>query len=139
MATPIEEPEELAGADVYDQMGEQVGSVKRLYGAGGESPPSWVGIDVSTGMFGRQLVLVPLARLKHEDGQVRVPYSKQHLMDAPDPDADAEQGLSEGDEERLNDYYAVARGDQPAEDNPGSYASQMPDTDGPPEPLDQAD
>jgi hypothetical protein len=137
MATPIEEPEELAGADVYDQMGEQLGSVKRLYGAGGEGAPSWVGIDVFTGMIGRQLVLVPLARLKQEDGQVRVPYTKQHLMDAPD--LDAEDGLSEKDEERLNDYYAVARGDQPAEDNPDSYSSQMPDADGPPEPLSQAD
>lgn len=137
MATPIEEPDELAGAGVYDQMGEQIGSVKRLYGAGGEGPAGWVGIDVSTGMIGRQLVLVPLARLKQEDGQVRVPYTKQHLLDAPD--LDAEDGLSEEEEERLNDYYAVARGDQPAEDNPGSYASQMPDTDEPPEPLDQAD
>lgn len=137
MAKPIEDPEELTGADVYDQMGEQIGSVKSLYGAAGEAPPSWVGVDVSTGMIGRQLVLVPLARLKHEDGQVRVPYNKQHLTDAPE--VDAEGGLSEEDEERLNDYYALARGDQPTEDNPDSYAAQMPDSDEPAEPLDEDD
>lgn len=137
MATPIEEPEELTGSDVYDQMGEKIGSVKRLYGAGGEGAPSWVGVAVRTGLIGRELVLIPLSRLKEEDGQVRVPYTKQHLLDAPDVEAD--DGLSEEDEECLNDYYAVARGDQPAEDNPDSYTSQMPESDEPPEPLEASD
>jgi len=137
MAAPIEEPEELAGEDIYDQIGEKIGSVEQLYAGGGDGPPSWVGIKISTGLFGRELVLVPLARLKQEQGQVRVPYSRQHLLDAPE--VEAEDGLSEEEAEQLSDYFAVARGDQPAEDNPDSYAAQMPDDDGPPEPLDSPD
>lgn len=134
MATPIEEPEQLTGRDLYDQVGEKVGSIDRLYAAGGEGDPSWVAVKVSTGMFGSRLTLVPLARLKEEEGQVRVPYSKQHLLDAPELEADRE--LSEEEAGELGDYYAVGRGDQPAEDNPGSYASQMPEEDGPPQPID---
>lgn len=137
MADPIEDPGELSGAEVYDQIGQQIGSIRRLLGSGGDGPPSWVGIDVSTGMLGRELVLVPLARLKQEDGQVRVPYDKQHLLEAPQ--LDSEDSLSEEMEERLNDYYAVSRGDQPAQDNPDSYASQTPDGNEPPEPIDEPD
>lgn len=129
MTAPVEEPEQLTGADVYNQVGEPLGAVRRLYGSGDDRPPSWVGVEVRTGMFGRRLVLVPLARLKQEDGQIRVPYDTQHLLDAPrvEPDGD----LSEEDVAALSDYFAVGRGDQPSQDNPGSYASQMPDPEGP--------
>jgi hypothetical protein len=137
MADPVEEPDQLTGADVYNQLGEPVGSVGRLYGSGDDRPPSWVGVQVRTGMFGGRLVLVPLARLKQEDGQIRVPYDTQHLLDAPQIDADG--GLSEEDVAALSDYFAVGRGDQPSQDNPGSYASQMPDADDPPEELARAD
>ncbi len=137
MAAPIENPEELTGKDVYDLVGAQIGSVKQLYGGGGEGRPSWVAVKVSTGMIGREVVLVPIARLKEEDGQVRIPYTKQHLLDAPE--VQSEDELSEEDVGQLSDYYAVSRGDQPAEDNPDSYASQMPDVGDAPQPLDQSD
>ena len=134
MATPIEEPDSLPGTDVYNQLGEQIGTVKQLFGSGGDGPPSWAGVAVRTGMLGRRLVLVPLARFKYEDDQVRVPYDKEHLMDAPE--VDGEDGLSEEDAASLSDYYAVGRGDRATDDNPDSYASQMPDEDDPPEPID---
>jgi hypothetical protein len=136
MATPIEEPDELSGRDVYNHVGEQLGTVEHLYGPGGDGPPSWVGVKVKTGMFGGRLVMIPLARLKEEDGQARVPYDTQHLLDAPEVDPEA--GFSEEDAAALSDYFAVGRGDQPSEDNPGSYASQMPDEDEPPELIDSA-
>ena len=137
MATPIEEPEELTGEDVYNQLGEKIGSVERLYAGGGEGDPSWVGVNVSTGLFGGKLVLIPLARLKEEDGQVRVPYDKEHLLEAPE--VEAEDGLSDEEAEQLSEYFGVNRGDQPAEDNPGSYASQMPDENEAPQPIDPPD
>ena len=137
MAAPIEEPQDLTGADVYDQMGDRIGSVQRLYAAGGEGEPSWVAVSVRTGMLGRELVLVPMARLKHEEGQVRVPYSKQHLLDAPRWEDESQ--LSEEENTRLSDYYAVGRGDQPGEDNPDSYASQMPAESGAPQPIDESE
>jgi hypothetical protein len=133
MATPIEEPEQLTGSDVHDQIGEKIGSVKQLYTSGEQGSPSWVGIEVSTGMLGGRLVLVPLARLKHEDGQVRVPYGREHLLRAPEVQAEAQ--LSAEEHAQLSDYYAVGRGDQPAEDNPDSYAAQMPEESEPPQPA----
>jgi hypothetical protein len=137
MATPIEEPNQLPGSEVYNQVGERIGTVTQLYGPGGEDPPSWVGVEVRTGMLGSQPVLIPLARLKYEDGQVRVPYDTEHLLDAPG--ADLEAGPSEEDMQALRDYFAVGRGDQPTEDNPGSYAAQMPAEEGAPQPIDTAD
>lgn len=133
MATPIEQPEELTGSDVYDQIGEKIGAVRQLYSTGDEGSPSWVGIEVSTGMLGGRLVLVPLARLKHEDGQVRVPYGRDHLLGAPEVEGDTQ--LSEEEHAQLSDHYAVGRGDQPAQDNPDSYAAQMPEESEPPEPV----
>lgn len=137
MAAPIEKPEELTGTDVFDLVGAQIGSVKQVYGGGGEGRPSWVAVKVSTGMVGREVVMVPIARLKEEEGQVRIPYTKQHLLDAPE--VESEDELSEDEVTRLSDYYAVSRGDQPAEDNPDSYASQMPEVGEAPQPLDQPD
>lgn len=137
MATPIEKPEELPGTDVYDLVGAQIGSIKQLYAGGGEGEPSWIAVKVSTGLIGREVVLVPLARLKEEDGQLRIPYTKQHLLDAPK--VESEDGMSGEEVTRLSDYYAVGRGDQPADDNPDSYASQMPEESEPPQPIDQAD
>jgi hypothetical protein len=136
MATPIEEPERLPGTDVYNQVGERIGTVEQLYGPGGDGPPGWAGVAVRTGLMGRRLVLVPLARFKFEDEQVRVPYDTQHLLDAPE--VDGKGGLSDEDAALLSDYFAVGRGDQATDDNPGSYASQMPDADDPPEPIDSS-
>jgi hypothetical protein len=67
---------------------------------------------------------------------VRVPYDKQHLLDAQD--VDGKGGLSDEDAASLSEYFAVGRGDQATDDNPGSYASQMPDADDPPEPIDSS-
>lgn len=136
MAAPVEQPENLAGSDVYGQAGEKLGEIRQLYGPDGEERPSWFGVVVSTGLAGGRLVLVPLARLKQEDGQVRVPYSRQHLLEAPE--VPAGEALSEEDDAALRDFYALSRGDQPAEDSPDSYAAQMPENDPPPRPLDSA-
>lgn len=137
MAEPVAEPDKLAGVEVFGHEGEKLGKIEQIYGPEGQDTPSWFGLEVSTGMAATRCVLVPLARLKQEDGQVRVPYSRQHLLEAPEVAKDGT--VSEEDDAALRDFYALSRGDQPAQDSPDSYASQMPEEDGPPQPLDRSD
>jgi hypothetical protein len=126
VSKPIEDPAGLPGTDVHDQLGRKVGQVQRVYAHGGEGDAMWVTVEVSGGLFESRTVFLPLARLKDEDGDVHVPYSKQFLEDAPE----VEQGdeLSEEDDKRLRDYYGVDRGDlELRTDNDDSYAAQVPD------------
>jgi hypothetical protein len=126
MSDPIEDPTELPGTDVFDQLGRKLGPVERVYAPGGEGDAMWVTIDVSGGLFKSRIVFVPLARLKDEDGDVHVPYSKQFLQDAPEVEEGDE--ISEEDDKLLRDYYGVDRGDlELRTDNDDSYAAQIPD------------
>jgi hypothetical protein len=35
----------------------------------------WITVESSTGLTGSRTIFVPIARVKEEDGEVRVPYS----------------------------------------------------------------
>jgi len=134
VSEPIADPSELPGTVVHDQLGGKLGPVERVYAPGGEGDAMWATIDVSGGLFKSRIVFVPLARLKREDDDVLVPYSRQFLQDAPEVE-DADE-LSEEDENRLRDYYGVDRGDlELRTDNDDSYASQVPDGDEPSRPI----
>lgn len=127
-ATPIEDPSSLPGETVYDQLGHKLGEVREVYSQGGA--PMWVTIDSSVGLSSNRVVFIPIARLKQEEDQVRVPYSAQHVNDSPE--VDAEDELSEEDDHKLRAYYAVGIGDGELRDeNDDSYASRVPDEDGP--------
>jgi hypothetical protein len=132
VAAPIQDPTELAGRTVYDQLGNKLGKVQRVYAPGGGDEPKWVTVEVSLGLASDRLVFVPLARLKEEDGEVQVPYSTQRLRDAPEVEPGEE--LAPEDEDRLAGFYGL-RDDVPVQDKPGSYAAQIPDGDEPPQPV----
>jgi PRC-barrel domain len=137
LATPIQEPSQLPGRAVLDQIGRKVGKVKEIYAPGGGDQPMWVTVDVSLGLVGGRAVFIPLARLKDEDGSLQVPYSKQHLHDSPEVDPGDQ--LSSEDEQRLMEFYSLDRGDQPIDSKPDSYAAQVPDSDEPSEKVDSPD
>ena len=73
-------------------------------------------------------MFVPLARLKNEDDQIRVPYSFQHLQESPEVEAGDE--LSAEDDRALRNFYAIGLADQEMVSNAQSYASQLPDEEG---------
>jgi hypothetical protein len=133
-AGPIEEPQELPGRMVFDQIGRKLGEVEQLYAPGGEGDPMWATVQTSIGMFRHRLVFVPLARLKEEGGEVQAPYSKQYVQGAPEVSPGDQ--LAAEDDRRLRDYYGIDRGDEELRTDNVTYASQVPDGDDPAEPLD---
>ncbi len=130
MAAPIEDPRELKGTSVYDQDGEKLGDVRELYALGGDGDPMWAAVELSETTFKSRTVFIPLARMKHEDDQVRVPYSMAHLVESPEVDAGDE--LAREDDEQLREFYSVDQGDgELRTDNDDSYAAQVPEGDEP--------
>jgi sporulation protein YlmC with PRC-barrel domain len=129
MASAIEDVNSLAGETVNDQDGRKIGTVREIYCVGDSDAPMWVTVESSTGLTRSRLVFIPIARLKREGGQVRVPYSFQHLQSAPEVEANDE--LSQDDDRVLRDYYAIGLGDQEIRSDNESYASLVPDGDQP--------
>jgi hypothetical protein len=130
MASAIEDPTSLAGETLHDHDGTKVGDIKHVYSVGDDEQPMWVTVSIETGAARHQLVFVPLARLKHERDQVRVPYSAEHLLESPEVEADGE--LSDSDDLALRNYYAIGLADQEVRTDNESYAAQVPDAEGSP-------
>ena len=129
MASAIEDLSGLPGESVSDHEGRKIGKVKDVYGMGGkDDAPMWVTIEVSGATTGKRLVFVPLARLKEENGEIRVPYSVQHINSAPE--IEPEDELSEEDERALRDYYAIDLADQEVRTDNESYANRVPEEEG---------
>jgi hypothetical protein len=134
VASAIEDPARLAGETLHGQDGEKVGEVKRVYGLGESREPMWVTVAIETGLGRSRSVFVPLARIKCEHYEVRVPYTAQHLLGAPQVEPDAE--LSEQDERALRNYYAIDLADHEVRTDHETYAAQVPDAAGPAHELD---
>src|SRR5579859_8046617 len=81
-AAPVENVGDLPGKKVFDQLGREIGPVCGIYNQGDD--PMWVTVESSTGLASDRLVFIPLARLKEEEGQLRVPYSVQHIYESPE-------------------------------------------------------
>jgi hypothetical protein len=73
-------------------------------------------------------VFIPLARLKDEGGELRVPYSKDHISETPE--VESEDGLSEDCEAQLRAHYGIDRGDQELRSDNKSYATLVPEGEG---------
>jgi hypothetical protein len=81
----------------------------------------------------RRAVFIPIARLKDEAGVLRVPYSKDHIGEAPA--VDGREGISPECERRLRDHYGIDRGDQELRSDNRSYATLVLDGDCPAKPV----
>ncbi|MDQ0982899.1 PRC and DUF2382 domain-containing protein [Streptomyces sp. V2I9] len=96
---------ELDGLTVYDNDGEKVGSVGRVYVDDDTGKPDWV--TVKTGLFGMKESFVPLAGARRVGSDLHVAHPKESVKDAPRVDADAH--LSVAEEEELYRHYGLAR------------------------------
>src|SRR5205085_11746178 len=101
MASPIDDVESLPGETVHDQLGQKIGKIKEVYASDGGA--MWVTVDASTGLAASRVVFVPVARLKHEDDQLRVPYSARRIETAPEVEPGEE--LPAEDDRRPRDFY----------------------------------
>ncbi len=137
MTAPIEDLSSLPGRKVTDQEGKLIGPIKEIFALDGNGEAAWVTIEASFGMGDKRTAFVPLARLKDEDGELRVPYVKNHIGDTPNVDAGG--GVSSECERQLRDHYGIDRADQELRGDNDSYATLVPDGDGTPRPVEDVE
>ena len=95
--------EQVIGNDVIDGTGSKVGTAKQIYLDDTTGQPAWV--TVRTGLFGSSESFVPVREASADAGQLRVPYSKDQIKDAPRVDDDGH--LSPEQESELYRYYGL--------------------------------
>jgi uncharacterized protein (TIGR02271 family) len=89
------------GRTMVDRHGSRIGSIDAIYLDDHTGQPEWA--LVNTGLFGTKSSFVPLAQATQTDLDVRVPYNKQLVKDAPRVDPDGH--LSEAEERQLWRHY----------------------------------
>ena len=99
----IDEIKTWQGNSVTDREGEKIGSIDEVYVDRDSGEPAW--LAVKTGLFGNKLSFVPIADAARAGDDVRVPYDKAQVKDAPQVDADGE--LSEAEETDLYRHYGL--------------------------------
>jgi sporulation protein YlmC with PRC-barrel domain len=128
VTAPIEDVSNLPGKKVSDQEGTSIGKVKDIYATGGDQEPMWVEIEGSFGTRDSRTVMIPLARLKDENGEIGVPYSKARIGDCPE--VDTSDGISAESDRELRGYYGIGVGDQELRADNKSYATLITDEPG---------
>jgi len=91
------------GRTLIDRDGSRIGSIDAIYLDDRTGEPEWA--LVNTGLFGTKSTFVPLAQATQTGDDVRVPYDKQLVKDAPRVDPD--QHLSEAEERELWRHYGL--------------------------------
>jgi uncharacterized protein (TIGR02271 family) len=91
------------GRTLLDRDGSRIGTIEAIYLDDQTRQPEWA--LVNTGLFGTKSSFVPLAQATQTDDDVRVPYDKQLVKDAPRIDPD--QHLSEAEERQLWRHYGL--------------------------------
>jgi uncharacterized protein (TIGR02271 family) len=87
--------------NVLGSDGEKIGSIGQLYADDDTGEPTWV--TVKTGLFGTSQSFVPVEGSHTQGDDLVVPYSKDHVKDAPRVDVDGH--LTPEEEDRLYTYY----------------------------------
>jgi len=128
MTAPIEDVSSLPGKKVTDQDGRPLGELKEIYAIEGDGEAMWVTLEASFGMGDKRTKFIPLARLKEEEGDLRVPYSKDHIENTPE--VDASDGISPECERQLRDHFGIDRADQELRADNQSYATLVPEGEG---------
>ena len=91
------------GRTLVDRDGGRIGSIDALYLDDHTGQAEWA--LVNTGLFGTKASFVPLAQATQTGDDVRVPYDKQLVKDAPRVDPDRQ--LSEAEERQLWRHYGL--------------------------------
>ena len=93
------------GADVVGSDGDKIGSLDNVYADGTGTRPAWLG--VKTGFLGMRESLVPIEGVEGDGEDLRVPFTKDQVKDAPS--VDPENGeLDRDDESELHRHYGIS-------------------------------
>jgi uncharacterized protein (TIGR02271 family) len=101
--TQFTEAYDFRGRTLVDRDGEKIGTVDEVYTDQEGGQPEWA--LVHTGLLGMKRSFVPLRGASANGEHVRVTVDKQAVKDAPGVDAD--QQLSEAEEQQLFEHYGV--------------------------------
>lgn len=96
------EIEQLRTATAYDSTGDKIGKVSQVYLDDQSGRPTWA--TVSTGLFGSKETFVPVDDANVQGDELRVPYTKDFVKDAPQVDADGH--IDAAEERNLYAYYS---------------------------------
>ncbi|MGO4187969.1 DUF2382 domain-containing protein [Pseudarthrobacter sp. TAF60_1] len=106
--------------NVVGSDGSKIGSIGQLYADDETGEPTWV--TVKTGLFGTSQSFVPVDGARVDGDDLVVPYTKDHVKDAPRVDTDGH--LEPEEEDRLYTHYekgartySEARGDAELRDS----------------------
>jgi uncharacterized protein (TIGR02271 family) len=91
------------GCNAVDNDGDKIGKIEEIYMDAETGKPEW--LAVTTGLFGTKVSFIPIAKASETGGEVRVPYDKQQVKDAPTAEADGE--LSQQEEAALYRHYGL--------------------------------
>ncbi|MFD1148644.1 YsnF/AvaK domain-containing protein [Saccharothrix hoggarensis] len=89
------------GREVRDQHGDKIGTVEQVWTTD-DTRPDW--LSVNTGLFGLRQSFLPVQGLTEgPGGDLRTPYTKEQVKDAPNVDPDG--GLDATEVQRLYRHY----------------------------------
>lgn len=95
---------DVIGTDVYGSDGDKIGQVGQVFLDDVTGRPEWV--TVMTGLFGTKQSFIPVAQSQFSGDELRVPYDKDVVKDAPR--VDVEKGhLSREEEAELYRHYGL--------------------------------
>jgi uncharacterized protein (TIGR02271 family) len=95
------------GLTVVGPDGGKIGRIEEIYLDVETERPEWA--LVNTGLFGTKASFVPIADAVVEDDQVKVPFEKSRVKDAPNMDPDGQ--LSQEEEAELYRHYGRRYGE----------------------------
>ncbi|HKP20801.1 MAG TPA: PRC and DUF2382 domain-containing protein [Thermoleophilaceae bacterium] len=107
--TQVTEAYDWNGRELIDADGSRVGRIEALFRDEDTEQPEWAA--VKTGLFGTKLTFVPIQGAEPSGEDLRVPFSKDQIKDAPKID-DSEGQLSQAEEAELYDHYGMAYGER---------------------------
>ncbi len=94
---------EWRGRTAVGSDGAKIGTIDEIYMDAETGKPEW--LAVTTGLFGMKLSFIPIAEASEAGGEVRVPYDKAQVKDAPNVEPDGE--LSQQEEAALYRHYGL--------------------------------
>jgi uncharacterized protein (TIGR02271 family) len=97
------DPSQVMGRRLIGREGEKLGTVEQVFLDDQTGVPEFA--TVKTGLLGGRQSFVPLAEAQLSGDDVSVPYDKDMIKGAPSIDAD--QHLSEQEEQQLYSYYQL--------------------------------
>ena len=100
------DPTSLRGSKLIDSTGDKIGTIDDIYLDTQTGQPGWA--LVHTGLFGTKRTFVPLEQADQAGDDVRVPYEKALVKDAPGIDPDG--ALSHQEEQTLYQHYGLEYG-----------------------------